>query len=219
MSSVDSQADVDATLTVPQLSDSLDQVGVRRNVLQGRLSAVVPGMRALGRARTIQFAPSSIVDDADPYRAAITALDAIQPGDLIVVATDGNDDSAVWGELFSAAAMGAGAVGMVTDGNVRDTPKIAALGFPVFARSRRPIDYRGRLQIVATDVPVRLGGVTISPRDLVAADDDGVVAVPACHEDAVLTAARARASGETTVLRDLLAGDSLSAVWARTGIL
>lgn len=219
MSSVDPHADVDATLTVPQLSDSLDQVGVRRNVLQGRLSAVVPGMRALGRARTIQFAPSSIVDDADPYRAAITALDAIQPGDLIVVATDGNDDSAVWGELFSAAAMGAGAVGMVTDGNVRDTPKIAALGFPVFARSRRPIDYRGRLQIIATDVPVRLGGVTISPGDLVAADDDGVVAVPARHEDAVLAAARARASGETTVLRDLLAGDSLSAVWARTGIL
>lgn len=209
----------DERLTAAIISDSCDAAGLRRQVLQDRLAPVVPGSRAMGRARTVRFAPSLADDANDPYRDAIEVIDGIRAGQLVVIATDENNDSAFWGELFSAAALGAGAVGVVTDGNLRDTERIAALGFPAFSRSRRPIDFRARLRIVDVDEPVELGGVEIRSGDLVMADDDGIVVVPRSHEESVLALARERAARESTVLAELLSGESLRAVWDRHRVL
>jgi len=209
----------DERLTTAILSDSCDAAGLRHQVLQDRLAPVVPGSRAIGRARTVRFAPSLADDPEDPYGDAIDVIGSIGAGQLVVIATAENNDSAFWGELFSAAALGAGAVGVVTDGNLRDTARIAALGLPAFSRSRRPIDFRARLRIVDVDEPVVLGGVTITAGDLVMADDDGVVVVPRAHEDEVLTLARERAARESTVLAELLAGETLRAVWDRHRVL
>ena len=143
----------------------------------------------------------------------------MRPGQVVIIATDSSNDSAFWGELFSAAALGAGAAGVVTDGNLRDTDKIAGLGFAAFSRSRRPIDYRGRMSVVGTDVAVTICGVRIEPGDLVMADDDGVVVVPAAREQEVIALARERAARESTVLAELLAGDSLREVWNRHRVL
>ncbi|XAO67687.1 hypothetical protein AAYO93_15610 [Diaminobutyricibacter sp. McL0608] len=108
---------------------------------------------------------------------------------------------------------------MVTDGNLRDTEKIAAMGFPAFSRSRRPIDYRRRMGIIETRAAVTIGGVSIGDGDLVMADDDGTVVIPQRQEEEVLAIARARASSESTVLAELLAGASLRAVWDRHRVL
>jgi 4-hydroxy-4-methyl-2-oxoglutarate aldolase len=209
----------DDRLTTAILSDSCDAAGLRHQVLQSRLAPIVPGSRAIGRARTVRFAPSLADDSADPYRDAIGVIDGIRAGQVVVIATDESNDSAFWGELFSAAALGAGATGVITDGNLRDTDRIAALGFPAFSRSRRPIDFRARMRIVDVDQPVVLGGVEIRPGDLVMADDDGVVVVPRAEEEIVLGLARERAARESTVLAELLAGESLRAVWDRHRVL
>jgi regulator of RNase E activity RraA len=221
MSSVDEFAFLpgDERLTTAIMSDSLDAIGLREQVLQSRLAPLVAGSRIIGRATTVQFAPSLVDDPDDPYRDAIDYIDSVGRGQVVVIATDESNDSAFWGELFSAAALGAGAAGVVTDGNLRDTDKIAALGFPAFSRSRRPIDYRARMQVVARDAAVTLGGVRIAPGDLVMADDDGVVVVPAERETEVLGLARERASRESTVLSELLSGQSLRAVWDRHRVL
>jgi len=137
----------------------------------------------------------------------------------VVIATGEANASAVWGDLFSAAAIGAGAVGVLTDGNLRDTDRIAALGFPAFSRSRRPIDYRRRLAIAEAHGTVLIGGVSITHGDLVIADDDGVAVIPQDAEETVLRIARLRAAGESTVLAELLAGESLRTVWDRHRIL
>ena len=209
----------DERLTTAILSDSCDAAGLRHQVLQQRLAPIVPGSRAMGRARTVRFAPSLADDSADPYRDAIDMIDGIQAGQMVVISTDESNDSAFWGELFSAAALGAGASGVITDGNLRDTDRIAALGFPAFSRSRRPIDFRARMRIVDVDAPVVLGGVEIRAGDLVMADDDGAVVVPRAREDEVLGLARQRAAGESTVLAELLNGASLRAVWDRHRVL
>lgn len=209
----------DERLTAAIISDSCDAAGLRSQVLRERLAPVAPGMRAIGRARTVRFAPSLADDPDDPYRDAIGFIDGIGRGQMIVIATDRSDDSAFWGELFSAAAIGAGAVGVVTDGNLRDTDRIAALGFPAFSRSRRPIDYRARMRIVDVDAPVMIDGVRIETGDVLIADDDGVVVVPTSHEVQVLDLARQRASRESTVLEELLAGESLRTVWDRHRVL
>ncbi len=210
---------IDSSITVPMLSDSCDRAGIRHQVLEHRLEPLVGLHRISGRARTVRFAPEVTTDPERPYDEAMDFIDGTAPGDLVVLATDNSNASAFWGELFSAAALGRGAVGLVTDGNVRDSDKIAGLGFPVFSRSRSPLDFRGRMRIVEAHGPVKIGGVTISPGDLVVADDDGVVVIPQENESTVVNFARERARGESTVLQELLGGATLREVWTRHGIL
>ena len=93
------------------------------------------------------------------------------------------------------------------------------LGFPVFARSRRPIDFRGRMKLSESGGIVEIGGVTIAPGDLIVADDDGIVVIPAEQEELILDFARERAKGESSVLEELLEGSTLREVWTRHGIL
>ncbi|MFI7687424.1 hypothetical protein ACIBQ6_00050 [Nonomuraea sp. NPDC049655] len=96
--------------------------------------------------------------------------------------SDRHGRSACWGELFSAAAKGRGAAGVVCDGYVRDRAKILDLDFPVFALGTRPVDYRARMRVAAVQEPVTCGGVLITPGDPVPAEDDGVVAVPRARD-------------------------------------
>jgi 4-hydroxy-4-methyl-2-oxoglutarate aldolase len=209
----------DERLTAAMMSDSLDEAGYPGQVLRTRLAPLAPGSRALGRAITVQFAPSPEFDPVDPYREVIAFMEQIRPGHLVVVATADSNHAAFWGELFSAAALGAGAVGVVTDGNLRDTERIPALGFPAFCRSRSPLDMRGRVRVVASRRPVSLGGVEIVDGSLVIADDDGVAVVPEAAEADVLELARRRATTESTVLAELLAGSGLGDVWSRHRVL
>jgi 4-hydroxy-4-methyl-2-oxoglutarate aldolase len=210
---------VDKSISVAMLSDSCDRAGIRHQVLRSRLVPLVPTTRLSGRARTAQFVLDENVDPEHPYDDAIDFVDGANPGDLVVIATDESDASAFWGELFSAAAQGRKAVGMVTDGSIRDSDKIAALGFPVFSRSRLPLDFRGRMKLAAGQVRVVLGGVEIHPGDLIVADDDGIVVIPQAQEAQIVAFARQRASGESTVLEELLGGSTLRDVWTKHGIL
>ena len=69
-----------------QMSDSLDQLGLGEQIVLANISPVRPGLRAIGRAATLQFAQSEAVS-ADPYDEMIDFMDALQPGELVVVAT------------------------------------------------------------------------------------------------------------------------------------
>lgn len=209
----------DSKITVAMISDALDLVGLRNQTFSQPLTPAVSGARAIGYARCAKFVPTDVVKPEHPYDAAIDFIDGSNPGDLIVIATNNGNASAFWGELFSAAAKGQGAVGMITDGNIRDVEKIRAIGFAAFARSHRPVDYKGRMVLSESATEVEIAGVKISEGDLVAADEDGVAVVPARYIDEVLTAARERAKAESVVLQELLSGSTLRDVWTRHGIL
>jgi regulator of RNase E activity RraA len=209
----------DSKITVSMISDALDLAGLRNQTLDLRLQSVKPGLRAFGYARTARFFATDQVDPIDPYGAVIDYIDGTMPGDFLAVETGESNVSAFWGELFSAAALGRSAVGMVTDGNIRDVDKVAQLGFPAFSRSSRPVDFRGRMVLDATQILVKIGGVQIAPGDFIAADDDGIAVVPIASHETVLTLARARARTESVVLEELLDGSSLRGVWDRHGML
>ena len=210
---------LDPRVRTAMVSDSLDVVGIRNNAMDASIRALRPDMRAVGFAATIAFEPSSEFDQRDPYGAAIDFLDTLNPGQLAVVATGGRNDSAFWGELFSAAAKGRGATGMVCDGPLRDTEAVVGLGFNVFGASNRPIDYKGRMRVASVGTSVICGGVEVHPGDAVIADADGVVVVPKIHIDRVFELANARAQNEKSVLKDLLAGKSVREVWDAYGVL
>jgi 4-hydroxy-4-methyl-2-oxoglutarate aldolase len=210
--------ELDGAVTTAQLSDALDEVGCRDQVLDGAITALAPGARVIGRAATVQFAPVEHASE-EPYDAAISFIDKLETGSIAVIASGGSTRTAFWGELFSAAAIGRGAAGVVCDGYVRDSPKVRALGFPVFALGTRPIDFRARMEITGSDRPVVCGHVRVNPGDLVLADDDGVVVVPAAAEAEAVARANERAKRETTVLAELQGGASLQSVWARYRVL
>jgi regulator of RNase E activity RraA len=195
------------------ISDSLDVVGVRNNAMDVRVSALRPGMRAVGLAATLKFVPDSKYDQQDPYGEAIKFLDTLQTGEIVIISTGGDCLSAFWGELFSAAAKGRGATGVVTDGPLRDSEQVRELDFPAFGQGTRPYDYKGRMRIDSLRVPINCGGVEINPGDGVIADSDGVVVVPRAHLDRVSELANSRAASERTVLKDLLSGKSVREVW------
>lgn len=202
-----------------QVADTLDILGLRSQVMDAAITPVQSGLRALGPAVTVAFEPSSSVDSDDPYGDMIDVIDSLQPGAVVVIATSSFQESGLWGELFSAAAMGRGAVGVVTDGCSRDTPQVRDLGFAVFARGQKPLDYKARQVVVSTNETVVCGGVVVSQGDWVMADDDGVVVIPARKADEALAMAVERVRGESTVKDELLAGDTIRTVWERHGIL
>ena len=210
---------LDPRVRSAMISDSLDVVGVRNNAMDIRVRALRPHMRAVGLAATVQFIPDSNYDQKDPYGDGIDFLDTLQVGEIAVVSTGGECLSAFWGELFSAAAKGRGATGVVADGPLRDTEQVVALDFPAFGQGSRTYDYKGRMRIEAIRIPVICGGVEIHPGDGVIADSDGVVVVPAKHLEKVSELANARAATEKTVLQDLLSGKSVREVWNAYGVL
>jgi regulator of RNase E activity RraA len=126
---------------------------------------------------------------------------------------------APWGELLSTACRARGAAGCVTDGLVRDVRAIRAMKFPVFHGGIGPLDSKGRGKVMAIDVPVEVGGVRVSPGDLVFGDADGVVVIPRAVEQQVIAAAFAKVEGENATREALARGEKLADVFARLGIL
>src|SRR5208337_590943 len=108
----------------------------------------------------------------------------------------GSLQNAPRGELLSTAARVRGARGAVIDGLVRDVRKIQQLGFPVFARGIKPVDSKGRGTIIDYNVPIECAGARVSPGDLIFADYDGVIAIPADVLPEVVRLATAKAEKE-----------------------
>ncbi|KZM50526.1 RraA family protein [Labrenzia sp. OB1] len=105
------------------------------------------------------------------------ALDIAVPGDVIIVSNVGADSQALMGEVMFGYAKSRGVAGIVFDGPVRDIDSLDSLGLPVFATGLRPggpfKNGPGEL-----NVPIACGGVSVSPGDVILADNDGVVVIP-----------------------------------------
>src|SRR4029077_11148475 len=109
-----------------------------------------------------------------PYAIELACVDALKSGDVLVATTNGDQSSALWGELLSTAARAHGAVGAVIDGRTRDAAKIIAMDFPVFASGFSPLDSKGRLECTSYGASICLGQCQVGPGDWVFGDIDGV---------------------------------------------
>ena len=113
------------------------------------------------------------------------ALEVAQSGDVIVVTTNGNTTSAVFGELMGHTSVGAGLGGIIVDGAIRDVEGLRALAFPAFSRTVTPggCDKDGPGEI---NVPIACGNTVVMPGDIVVGDADGVAVVSREHANLVL---------------------------------
>lgn len=206
------------TLYAAVIADVLDAEGREEQAMRAEIRHHAGDEVLVGRAFTM-LAGDQVELAGDPYAAQIAATDRLRPGDVVVAAAENPAGSAFWGELFSTAAIARGGRGAIVDGLVRDRRKIDRLGFPTFATGARPVNSLARLTVHAHGVPIRCGGVVVSPGDLVFAEPDGVVVVPRELEEKVIATALEQASKEDAMRAEIAAGSLLIDAWRRHRVL
>jgi regulator of RNase E activity RraA len=209
-----------ARLFTAVLSDVLDAAGHRSQAMRPGIRPLDDALVMAGRARTGLYMDVYHVQPGEnPYELEIRLVDDLRPDEVVVLAAGTSGRIAPWGELLSTACRARHAAGCVTDGLVRDVRAIRAMQFPVFAGGIGPLDSKGRGKVMAIDVPVECGGVTVRPGDLVFGDADGVVVIPREIEGEILSAALEKVSGEDRTRAALERGEKLADVFSRHGIL
>lgn len=173
------------------LCDAMDG----RGALDYRIKPLDPSQSVFaGPAVTAHAYPADIV-------GMFGAVSEAQPGDVIVVANDGYTETAVTGDLAVGMMRNKGVAAFVTDGLARDKAGILETGVPVFCQGISP-NSPGTYGKGTVGIPVTLGGVTVSPGDILVGDADGVVVIPLSRAEAVAKRlAEIQAAEATTVKR------------------
>jgi len=153
-----------------------------------------------------------------PFGLMLEALDDLRSNE-IYVNTGSSPRNALWGELMSTRARKLGARGAVVNGYVRDTRAILNLKFPTFAFGSYGQDSAPRYKVYDFRVPIEIGGVRINPDDILFGDIDGVLVVPVEVETEVFTKALEKARGEKIVKKELEAGSTAVAAFAKHAIM
>ena len=187
------------------VSDVLDRQGLLDQAMSARLRPIAPAMRLVGRAHTVLT--------ADVYRRPE------HPYDKEIAATNGSQRTCLWGELLSTAAMARGATGCLIDGHVRDVARIVEMDFPVFCTGFRPVDSSFRSVVIDYQCPVLCGDVLVHPGDIILADIDGVVVIPAARLAETVETALAKVEAENASRQMLRDGYLLRDVYDRYGVL
>ncbi len=198
--------------------DIMDQLGYRDQAMEHDIRPTRPDAWFAGPAVTLDGYEDH-ESNPDPYGQIFEAYNIAKPGDVFVLATNGEMQSGVWGELLSTAAAAQGVHSVVTDGLVRDVRKMDEMGYNCFCRGYSPLDSAGRCVVKNLQVPVTCGGLVVNPGDLVLADYEGVAVIPVAIKDEVFEKSMEKLKGEDTVREELAAGISPRVVFDKYGIL
>lgn len=182
------------------LAANVSDVQGRQLTMHHRVKPIYhPMSHLLGTAVTVKARPGDNL-------MAMKAIDEAQPGDVLVISSDGEANLSVWGGVMAAMAVRRSIAGVVTDGLVRDVAQIRAAGLAVWATGLTPAGPTkdGPGQINTT---VACGNVVVHPGDIILGDEDGVVVIPRGDAETVLQAVRARQAREKGWLEHIERGD------------
>jgi 4-hydroxy-4-methyl-2-oxoglutarate aldolase len=203
-------------VAVASVADAVDKVCGQRGYMAACIKPRINDARICGPAATVLEAAT---DEFVPPQHALDLIDEAARGSVIVISIEGGQpDVAVWGGLMTAGAVANGHAGAVLDGGVRDLVEIRRdYGFPVYARDVSPGTTLGRYKTVASQVPVRVGGIMVHPGDLIVGDVDGVVVVPRARAGEVLKMAQEIDARELEQAKLIIAEKSLRKGLAKYG--
>jgi regulator of RNase E activity RraA len=201
------------------LGDVLDAAGCRNQFLPPHLTPVIAVEKLVGRAMTVMEQDTGPEAAGEPFGLMFRALDDLKPGE-IYLCTGSLGAYALWGELMSTRAMSLGAVGAIVDGYHRDTVGIRSLGFPVYSRGAYAQDQRSRGRVADFRCGLTFAnGTRVADGDIIVADADGVLAIPANILDDVVAAALAKSGAERDIQQMIRGGEGTEAIFNRTGIM
>jgi regulator of RNase E activity RraA len=202
-------------VAIASVADALDKVTGRRGYMAEAVKNRINARRMVGPAVTVLHAPSR---EALPPQAALDAIDDSPAGSVICIGMHSDADVAVWGGLMSAGAFARGHAGAVLDAGVRDIAEIRRdYDLPVFARCISPGTSVGRTRTIASGIPVTVGGLVVTPGDVIVGDEDGVCVVPPDAATEVLRLAREIDAREAEQAKLIVASRSLREGLARYG--
>jgi regulator of RNase E activity RraA len=162
------------------VSDAMETLGLRRSVITGYIMLGPAGAAIAGRAFTLRQLRKHGSDERTKQltRHIDVSKELAQPGDIVVIDTGGMTDVATWGELHTARCVRRGVTGLITNGATRDADLLRKMELPVFCRGFTPVKSMWDFETQSINEPVTLDGVQIRPRDIIVADETGIIVVP-----------------------------------------
>jgi regulator of RNase E activity RraA len=201
-----------ATITTILLKKGL------RNIWMRGTRPLSPGQpRFVGRAFTLRFVPAR-EDLATPEswsspRSTRGAIEAMPEGCIAVVDAMGITDAGIFGDILCARMKQRGVTALVTDGAVRDLTGVRGTGLPVWCGGAAAPPSVAALTFVNWQEPIGCGGVAVYPDDVIVADDDGAVLIPAALVTDVVAAGAEQERLEAWIMGEVEKGTALPGLY------
>ncbi|MFE5291369.1 4-carboxy-4-hydroxy-2-oxoadipate aldolase/oxaloacetate decarboxylase [Isoptericola sp. NPDC056618] len=191
----------------PAAVEAMSQFGVATvHEAMGRLGLMRPYLRPVYEgAQMCGTAVTVLLQPGDNWMLHVAA-EQVRPGDVVVAACTTENEDGFFGDLLATSLKARGARGLVIDGGCRDVDTLREMGFPVFSRA---VHAKGTIKATlgSVNVPVVCANALVTPGDVIVADADGVVVVPAARAAEVAEAARRREDNETAKRARFAAGE------------
>jgi regulator of RNase E activity RraA len=204
-------------VTTATLTTVLLRKGLRNVWMRGARPLQAPPVRVVGRAFTLRFVPAR-EDLATPASWASpistrAAIEAMPAGCIAVVDALGVTDAGIFGDILCGRMQKRGVAALVSDGVVRDVQGVMATGLPVWCQgTAAPASVAG-LTFVGWQEPVGCGGVAVFPNDVVVADADGAIVIPAALLAEVIAEAVEQERMEAWIIAEVAAGVPLPGLY------
>jgi regulator of RNase E activity RraA len=192
-------------LDTAAVSDALDSLGLS-GALFGILARLT-GKKMAGPAFTVQY--QSLDASRKGFQNAANYIDKVPPGAVVVISNDGDTTCTNWGDILTRKAIFQGIAGTVINGSARDIETIRELNYPLFSRGIFMVSGKNRVELKATNVPVRFGDVTIEPGDWIFGDDNGVLVIAPENLQEMIERAEVVQETEINIVRSIHAGEEL----------
>jgi regulator of RNase E activity RraA len=206
-------------ITTATITTVLLKRGLRNIWLRGTppFTPAAKGQRFVGPAFTLRFIPAR-EDLATPEswsspKSTRAAIEAMPEGCIVVADARGVTDAGIFGDILCARLVKRGVTALVTDGAVRDVAGVIGTGLPVFCSGGAAPPSVAGLTFVDWEEPVGCGGVAVFPGDVIVADDDGAVCIPAAFVEEVAATGEEQERLEAWIIGKVEAGESLPGLY------
>ncbi|MSO53374.1 MAG: ribonuclease activity regulator RraA [Acidobacterium sp.] len=206
-----------ANVTTATLTTVLLKKGLRNVWIRGAFSLTSNQPRIVGRAFTVRFIPAR-EDLATPAswsspKSTRAAIELMPAGCIAVIDANGVTDAGFWGDILCARMAVRGVAGLVSDGAVRDLAGVLSTGLPVWASGTAAPPSVAGLTFVDWQQPVGCGGVAVFPDDVIVADGDGAVVIPAALFEEVVALSVEQERLEGWIMDEVKGGAALPGLY------